>query len=270
MPTLPFTTLENKAWNFAEKNHSGIFRKFSKSTYFDGHVAKVYGILKQYDTRPTLGAACLMHDLLEDTNVTYDMIKQKFGIEIANLVKELTSNDEEVLKQGKANYLLYKMSRMSDDALIIKLCDRLQNMSDMYVASNTFRNKYYTETKFIIDSLKNSRRLNHKHNRIISQIDALLLNIRKRNKFESLSDLRHIQLFEDFKQNNISIDDIIKCIDSGGVIYTDIIKNYPKNDSNSPIKPVSVDNDGSITVDVNGDIYEVDIKNVCKIEYDKK
>lgn len=84
--------------------------------------------------------------------------------------------------------------------------------------------------------------------------------------------MRYIKLFEDFKQNNgegtlITSDDIIKCIKDGGVIYTTIIKNLPDNDPKDSIKPVDIDDDGLITVEIDGKEYSVDLKDVEKIEF---
>ena len=84
--------------------------------------------------------------------------------------------------------------------------------------------------------------------------------------------MRWIKLFEDFKTNNqegdlITEDDIIKCIKSGGVIYSTIVKDYPDNNPDEPIKPVSIDEDGLITVDIDGNQYSVDIKSVEKVEF---
>ena len=84
--------------------------------------------------------------------------------------------------------------------------------------------------------------------------------------------MRYIKLFEDFKQNNvegtlITQDDIIKCIKDGGVIYTTMIKDLPDNDPESAIKPVDIDDDGLITVEIDGKEYSVDLKDVEKIEY---
>ena len=270
MPTLPLSALEQKAWVFAQEAHKGVYRKFLKTPYFEGHVAKVYGLLKQYDIRPTLGAAAILHDTIEDVDhVTYELIKKKFGGKVASLVRELTSDEEQISKVGKSNYLLNKMTYMSADALLIKLCDRLQNISDMYAASAGFRGKYYIETKFIMEGLKANRRLTHKHLRVISQIDGLLYNIKHRNKFESKRELKWVKLFEDFKQNNITMDDIIKCIDKGGVIFAEIVKNYPDNDPKEPITPVSVDDDGLVTVSIDGGTYEVNLSDINKIEYSK-
>lgn len=84
--------------------------------------------------------------------------------------------------------------------------------------------------------------------------------------------MKWIKLFEDFKTNNkegnlITEDDIIKCIKSGGVIYSTIVKDYPDNNPDEPIKPVSIDEDGLITVDIDGNQYSVDIKNVEKVDF---
>src|SRR5574343_605175 len=95
MPTYPQTQLEKKAWDFSEKAHEGVFRKFIGATYFDGHVRKVFGLVKQFDTRPTIGAAALLHDTVEDVEwVTYELLVEEFGREVADLVMELTSKED--------------------------------------------------------------------------------------------------------------------------------------------------------------------------------
>lgn len=84
--------------------------------------------------------------------------------------------------------------------------------------------------------------------------------------------MKHLRLFEDFKKNNeegtlITIDDIVKCIKNRGVIFSTIIHNYPDNDPKDAIRPVDIDEDGLITVDIDGKEYHVDLDDVEKIEY---
>lgn len=84
--------------------------------------------------------------------------------------------------------------------------------------------------------------------------------------------MRWIKLFEDFKNNNIegtliTIEDIIKCIKSDGVIYSSAIKDYKDNDPEVAVKPLSIDEDGLITVDIEGSEYSVSIENVEKVEF---
>jgi hypothetical protein len=84
--------------------------------------------------------------------------------------------------------------------------------------------------------------------------------------------MKWIKLFEDFKQNNeestlISEDDIIKCIQSGGMIKVSSYSGKPeiKNLDEATLKPQSIE-EGEILCDFEGHEYEVDLKDVVKIE----
>lgn len=84
--------------------------------------------------------------------------------------------------------------------------------------------------------------------------------------------MRYIKVFEDFKKNNqegslITIEDVVKCIKSGGVIYATIIKDFAENDPKAALKPVNVDNDGEVTVEFDGKEYEVNLKNIESIDF---
>ena len=187
----PLTELEQKAWDFAVKAHKGITRKFGGGTPYFEHVRKVFKLVKKVDTRKALGAAALLHDTVEDVDwVTYDLIKKEFGLEVMNLVKELTSKGKLIDLVGKPNYLLNKMVHMSNDALIIKLCDRLQNISDHFAASDKFRAKYYKETRFIIDGLKAQRQLTRPQITVVNQIEGLLNMMVKRYKIATFENFQ--------------------------------------------------------------------------------
>lgn len=84
--------------------------------------------------------------------------------------------------------------------------------------------------------------------------------------------MKYLDLFEDFKNNNeegslITMDDIIKCIDNNGILYAEIVNNYPDNDPDKELKPLDIDEDGLITVSTDDGNYTVNLKNVNKIEY---
>lgn len=84
--------------------------------------------------------------------------------------------------------------------------------------------------------------------------------------------MKWIKLFEDFKKNNeegtlINLDDVIKCIKEGGVVYATIINDLPNNDPEEPLRPLSVDDDGLVTIEYDNDEYEVELKNIKKIEF---
>lgn len=184
MANIPLTKKETDAWDFAKDKHKDQIRKFINKPYFDAHVQKVNGIVKLYTTDEDLLCAALCHDVPEDCYdnkwVGYNHIKEKFGKKVADLVLELTSDEDEIKFKydgDKGAYLLDKMLKMSDDALIIKLSDRLQNISDAFTASEKFRNKYFDETSRIVEGLEVGRNLNKIHLQILNDIKAKLGNI---------------------------------------------------------------------------------------------
>jgi hypothetical protein len=78
--------------------------------------------------------------------------------------------------------------------------------------------------------------------------------------------MKYLKLFEDFKLKNITQDDIIACIKRGGSVYATIIKNFPNNDPKIALNPKSIDEDGLITIEYDNKEYEIDIKNIERVE----
>ena len=183
MPNRPITDKERKAWKFAREAHKGQVRKFINKPYFGAHVVKVNGIVKQYTTDEDILCAALLHDTIEDCfedpKVGYQILNSEFGKRVADIVMELTSSKEDIESKydSKGDYLISKMSSMSDDALIVKLADRLQNISDAFTASERFRNNYFQETIKIMCKLEKNRRYNRVQGLLAGQIKMKLDNI---------------------------------------------------------------------------------------------
>ena len=83
--------------------------------------------------------------------------------------------------------------------------------------------------------------------------------------------MKWMKLFEDFKQNNeagdlLKQEDIIKCIEKGGILYATIVQEIPENDPKEPLKAVDIDEDGLITVEQDNKIGYVKLEDVEKIE----
>ena len=83
--------------------------------------------------------------------------------------------------------------------------------------------------------------------------------------------MKWLKLFEDFKQNNeegdlLKQEDIIKCIEKGGIMYATIVQEIPDNDPKEPLKAIDIDEDGLITVEQNNKIGYVKLEDVEKIE----
>ncbi|MDE5539734.1 MAG: HD domain-containing protein [Bacilli bacterium] len=172
-----------RAVEFANLMHEGQKRK-GGDPYIIHPLAVLHNVLnfkKSHNIETLLMSACL-HDTIEDTNATYYDIAHLFGAEVAGLVLELTTDSDMKNALGKEQYLKIKMKNMTSWALVIKLCDRLDNVSDLAQREDGFRERYTCETIEIVDYLFKNRKLSLTHLRIIEQILLTLLRACKDNK----------------------------------------------------------------------------------------
>lgn len=175
--------ITDKALEFAREKHKGQMRKNNTPVEYITHPINVANLVKKYannkENIDDLVSSAYLHDTLEDTNTTYKELICNFGNLISNLVKELTNNDVLKKEMGKTKYLSMKMASMSDDALIIKLCDRLDNVSSLYDTNKAFIDKYLRETISILNYIIDNRSLNAIHLNIISDINKEVNNVIK-------------------------------------------------------------------------------------------
>jgi len=121
-----------KAFEFSARKHSGQTRRGSGAAYVSHPLAVSYLVAayKRSKHLDELLCAALLHDVLEDTDTTFTELAQEFTPLVASLVQELTNDAAEVARVGKQAYQLKKMSGMSSYGLVLKLADRLHNISD--------------------------------------------------------------------------------------------------------------------------------------------
>ena len=160
----------SKAASFAALKHKDQFRKTSGEPYIV-HPRGVYKIIRDLHIKDrNVTVAAYLHDTLEDTNTTYNEIKKTFSKDVADLVQQMTNDNIELKKLGKPDYLLNKMIKMSNSSLIIKLADRLHNLSDIKQSSKTFANKMWEQTLYIITNLRKKRTLTNTQKKLIRKI----------------------------------------------------------------------------------------------------
>ena len=121
--------LINLSAAFAQKVHEGQTRKFTGAPYYI-HVERVAALVAERTDRPELIAAAYLHDTMEDCGVTYETLAQHFGHAVANIVHTLTNDDARKKQQGKVRYMIEKLTAMNPDALLVTLCDILNNISE--------------------------------------------------------------------------------------------------------------------------------------------
>ena len=123
-----------KAYEFAEKAHAGQKRS-SGEDYFI-HPCAVVEILADYGFDSSTLIAAFLHDVLEDTEVTPEMLAAEFGDEILGLVQGVTKLDKLQFTTREdaqqENFRKFFMAMAKDlRVIIIKLADRLHNMRSL-------------------------------------------------------------------------------------------------------------------------------------------
>ncbi len=116
--------------DFARAAHANQTRKYSGEPYFT-HVERVAKLVAEHGGTPDQIAAAYLHDTLEDCEtVTYQQLADEFGSHVADLVLTLTNDEKKKEAVGKVPYMIAKLSVMSPEALLIKLCDTLNNITE--------------------------------------------------------------------------------------------------------------------------------------------
>ena len=124
-------SLVEKAYFIAKKAHEGQFR-FSGEPYII-HPVSVAIILYNLGMDGESMAAALLHDVVEDTDMTKENIQEEFGEDVANLVEGVTKLGKVPIftkEEQQAENVRKMLMAMSQDirVIIIKLADRIHNM----------------------------------------------------------------------------------------------------------------------------------------------
>jgi GTP pyrophosphokinase len=152
------TSLIVKAYEYSNRAHQGQKRK-SGDPYFI-HPVSVAGILT--DLRLDTASVCagLLHDTVEDTHATIEDIDREFGSEVAQLVDgvtKLTKIEYTSKADRQAENFRKMVVAMARDirVLLVKLCDRLDNMRTLEHMSPEAQERIARETMDIYAPLAN-------------------------------------------------------------------------------------------------------------------
>lgn len=138
-----------KAYNYAKKHHHGQKRESGEDYII--HPLTVAYILSKMKAESSVICAALMHDLIEDTDVTYDDIAREFNSEIAYLVDGVTKlthlnfNNKDEFQASNIRRIIVSI-REDARIVIIKLVDRLHNMRTIEYKKETRRREIALQT----------------------------------------------------------------------------------------------------------------------------
>jgi (p)ppGpp synthase/HD superfamily hydrolase len=165
-------TLILLARTFASRAHRGQVRKYTGEPYIN-HPVEVADIVRRHNGSPEMIAAALLHDVVEDTDVTLDDIRREFGEAVANLVEDLT----DVSRPDDGNRATRKAmdrehtARASAAAMVIKAADLISNTSSIVEHDPNFAKVYLKEKRALLDVM-----FKIKHMDIWKEADNMLQN----------------------------------------------------------------------------------------------
>jgi len=169
---------------FAKERHAGQTR--ADGTPYVNHPIRVSEIVAKYKPSSNsniLKAGALLHDVLEDTYTSYRELIDKFGLVVASLVMEVTSSDFVSKMVGKQIYLSHKMRYMSSYALVIKLADRLDNLTDVKALPIAKIQKTFFDTIYMLNYIETKRILTKPQENLVNAIRLRLKDINNEYKF---------------------------------------------------------------------------------------
>lgn len=149
-------TLVNRARAFAVGAHAAIGQKtpYTGEDY-STHLEAVSQLLSRYTSNSTALAAALLHDVIEDTHVSYELLRREFGIEVATIVQMVSkiSKREDGDRATRVAIDIEHYALGNADAHDVKLCDIIVNVSSIVDRAVKFAAVYVPEKQVLIERL---------------------------------------------------------------------------------------------------------------------
>ena len=103
-------------------------------------------------TLQTCLCATAAHDLIEDTRTSYNDVRNKLGVFVADIVYAV-SNEKGKTRKERANDKYYEGIRNTKGAVFVKLCDRIANVQYSKMTKSSMFKKYKEENPEFISRL---------------------------------------------------------------------------------------------------------------------
>ena len=98
------------------------------------------------ETKWAIELACWGHDLIEDTRVSYNDVKDKLGYNVAEIIYAV-SNEKGKNRKERANIKYYQGIRETPGAVFVKLCDRIANVQYSKITKSRMFERYQKENQ---------------------------------------------------------------------------------------------------------------------------
>ena len=158
MPTAMPLFIEALA--FAADKHRDHRRKnAAASPYINHPIALAHVLIGEGGIAETpVLCAAILHDTVEDTQTTFAELEERFGAEIAGIVREVT-DDKELPKSRRKELQVEHAPHLSRGARLVKLADKICNLRDVAEDppanwSHERRIEYFEWCRRVIDGLR--------------------------------------------------------------------------------------------------------------------
>jgi (p)ppGpp synthase/HD superfamily hydrolase len=112
-----------KAFEIAEKAHFG--QMYGAHSYMF-HIRQVVNVAKELNLNEDVIVGCILHDVLEDSEYSYEDLRRLFNRNIAEIVYCVTDEKGESRKERKER--TYPKTRSNYKSVLVKICDRIANV----------------------------------------------------------------------------------------------------------------------------------------------
>jgi (p)ppGpp synthase/HD superfamily hydrolase len=136
--------LINKAIYWARKYHGDQKRKSGELYY--SHPLEVAYMVSDYNLKTDVIVASILHDIIEDTEVTAGIILDNFSWRIAEMVYRLTRDRSDGIKLSVEQVLQNAWFQNDKEVVLIKIVDRIHNISTVNYLSLEKQKEQVTET----------------------------------------------------------------------------------------------------------------------------
>ena len=210
-----------RAYTMARDAHAGTRRK-SGEPYIFHPLAVALIAVKEVGLGPTAVTAALLHDVVEDTDITLDELRMVFGDRVAKIVDGVTKIDDVMLMQQTEskqaeNYRKILLS-MCNDAYVIflKLCDRLHNMRTLGAMKDTKKLIIASETSYLYIPLAHRLGLYG----IKTELEELVMRYTNPDKYAEIAAKIAATAGDEEKLRDCLYEPVHRMLDEAGYQYT--------------------------------------------------
>lgn len=145
----------NYAHTYRTRSGQPQVRKYNGEPYIEHPLAVARMVSHATDGDLDSVVAAILHDVLEDTMVTFEEIKKEFGLPVANLVDELTdvSKPKDGNRAARKSIDRAHTAMASPKAKTIKLADLIHNTKSIVANDSKFAAIYLKEKQLLLEVL---------------------------------------------------------------------------------------------------------------------